>query len=117
MKEKLGTYLKNSRLKFNLKLRQVEFRTGISNAYISQLENNKISNPSPSVLYKLADCYKLSYTYLMRLAGYPITESPKDNIEKIAPAYRLNADFNNLTKEEEDKLIEYLSFLRSRRQK
>lgn len=41
-----------------LTLRQVETSTGISNAYLSQLENRKIENPSYEVVRKLFKLYK-----------------------------------------------------------
>lgn len=117
MNKKLGVYLKESRKKFNFKLRAVEEKTGISNAYLSQLENNKIANPSPSILHKLANCYNLSYSYLMQLAGHPVPEESINNKKGISPSFRLSNNFNNLTKEEEKKLLEYLQFLRLRKQK
>lgn len=40
-----------------LKLREVEEKTGISNAYLSQLETGKIENPSYKVVYALWKLY------------------------------------------------------------
>lgn len=40
-----------------LTLRQVEEATGISNAYLSQLETGKIKKPSFDVVYKLHNFY------------------------------------------------------------
>ena len=90
-------------------LRSVEERTGISNAYLSQLENGKISNPSPRVLHKLAAVYRLSYNRLMDLAGYPLVQS------ESVPKQRTASRFRDITGEEEEKLLEYLDFLRSKR--
>lgn len=115
MNEKLGQYLKHQRKIRNLTLRDVEQKTRISNAYLSQLENNKIFNPSPSVLHKLAECYKISYEYLMRLAGYPIPEISEKN--KKIQFKRLGKAVDDLTPEEEESLLEYLQFLRSRKKK
>jgi transcriptional regulator with XRE-family HTH domain len=107
--DKLGSYLRLIRKKLNLTLRDVEEKTGISNAYLSQLENNKIFCPSPKVLYKLAECYQVSYKYLMKLAGYPTTEK-----EQI-PAFRLSSSLNALTPEERERVLEFIQFLKSRR--
>ncbi len=68
----LGSYLKSTRTKKRLSLRKVEESTSISNAYLSQLENGKIENPSPSILHKIASTYQVSYSKLMVLAGHPI---------------------------------------------
>lgn len=53
---------KTSELKFRremrgFSLREVEKLTGISNAYLSQLENGKIKNPSYEVVIKLTNVY------------------------------------------------------------
>ena len=117
MKMKLGVYLKETREKLNLTLREVEESTGISNAYLSQLENNKIANPSPTILHKLADHYNVSYLQLLELTGYPIPEIPNGNKHEAVVSSRIGNDFPNINKEEEGKLLEYLSFLRSRKQK
>ena len=44
--ETLGKTLKNTRENVSLTLRDVEIATGISNAYLSQLENEKIKKTS-----------------------------------------------------------------------
>ncbi len=66
----LGKYLRESREAIGLSLRGVEAETGISNAYLSQVETGKVENPSPPVLQKLAKTYKLNYEDLLRIAGY-----------------------------------------------
>jgi|ERR1041385_9148260 transcriptional regulator with XRE-family HTH domain len=68
---KLAKVLKASRLAASLSLREVEKETGISNAYLSQLENGRTRNPSPHVLSKLANVYRVAYSELMEAAGYP----------------------------------------------
>jgi transcriptional regulator with XRE-family HTH domain len=110
MNKTLGEYLKQARKEKGLTLRTVEEKTGISNAYLSQLENRKISSPSPTVLSKLADLYKLSYSRLMELAGYP-TEASSDN----RVLFRTSKDLEEITPEEEKELLYYLKFLRMKR--
>jgi len=97
----------------DLTLRDVEEKTGISNAYLSQLENNKILHPSPSVLHKLAECYGLSYEQLMTLAGYPSLSEK----EKLIPARRIKSSLEDLTPEERERVSEFIQFLKSRRLK
>jgi transcriptional regulator with XRE-family HTH domain len=112
MSDMLGLYLKRSRKERGLTLRDVEGKTEISNAYLSQLENQKITNPSPQILHKLADCYNISYGRLMELVGYPVPER-----EISGPAFRKGSGFDDLTKEEKENVTEYIRFLRSRRMK
>ena len=105
----LGIYLKNVRKQKALTLRAVEERTGISNAYLSQLENNKIAFPSPKFLNKLAELYDVSYSHLMKLAGYPATH------KETAPLFRADNSPDDLTPDEKTKVQEYIQFLRSKR--
>ena len=48
--------LKSLRKKRKLTLRDVENLTGISNAYLSQLETGKITNPGYDIVRKLIGC-------------------------------------------------------------
>jgi len=93
----------------SLTLRAVEDRTGVSNPYLSQLESGKIRQPSPVVLHKLAELYGVPYQTLMEKAGYPVPESAKTDASA-----GLFQRFGRLSQDEEQSLLEYLSFLRSR---
>ena len=116
MNQALGRHLKRVRKQRNLTLRAVEEKTGISNAYLSQVENSKINRPSPSVLLKLADCYSVSYVHLMELTGHPIPNLNSNN-EKVKPSFRLSSGsfLDDLTDEEKKRVLEYIEFLRSRK--
>jgi len=116
MNQELGEYLKQIRKDRKLTLRAVEERTGISNAYISQVEGGKIVKPSPSALHRLAECYGVSYKHLMELAGHPLPVAP-DKLETLEPAFRTRDGFADLTEEEKERVLEYIEFLRSRRRK
>ena len=61
--------LKDLRTRASLTLRQVEEATGISNAYLSQLENGKIKNPSAQTLYVLSKLYSTSIESLLIASG------------------------------------------------
>ncbi|MBC1238811.1 helix-turn-helix domain-containing protein [Nostoc sp. 2RC] len=74
---KLGSFLASVRQHQKLTLRAVETQTGISNAYLSQLETGKIRSPSPAILRKLSDFYGISYISILELAGYPVPEAGK----------------------------------------
>jgi HTH-type transcriptional regulator, competence development regulator len=75
----LATLLRSCRITIGLTLREVERRTGISNAYLSQLENGRTINPSPRLLGKLAEAYGYPYFELMEVAGY----KPPENDGKL----------------------------------
>ncbi len=55
----LAEILTEGRDRKKLTLRDVQSTTGISNAYLSQLETGKIANPSPHFLQKLSELYGL----------------------------------------------------------
>ncbi|MEI8397038.1 MAG: helix-turn-helix transcriptional regulator [Rhodospirillaceae bacterium] len=110
----LGKYLAAIRSDRRFTLRQVEEATdkAVSNAYLSQLENDKISKPSPNVLNALAEVYGVDLDRLMELAGY-IT---KVKIRNGGARHGRVATFSefNLTAEEESELLKYLKFLRQK---
>lgn len=98
-----------------LSLRQVEDLTDkeISNAYLSQLENGVIKNPSPNILYTLATVYDVEYEGLMRRAGYIVNAVEHADNQKHGKA-ATNA-IENLSSEEEAELLEYLEFIRRKK--
>jgi len=112
----LGQYLANVRTSKRMSLREVEEATGgdVSNAYLSQLEHDRISKPSPNILYSLAEVYAVSYETLMEKAGYLMTtpsRKTKPGRHGRVPTFAKE----DLTREEEEALLEYLAFLRSRK--
>ena len=108
---KLGAYLAVTRKRAGLSLRGAEAATGISNAYMSQLENGKIQEPSPVLLGKLADLYHVDYLMLLDLAGYPVPRV------QTAPSSRFSVQLGSTSDEEQEALVEYLDFLRSKRKR
>jgi len=106
----LASVLKKKREELGLTLREVEKRTGVSNAYLSQVENQKITKPSPIILKRLSETYNTSYARLMEMAGYPV-----ETKEKSAVLFRTSQGLEDITKVEERELLEYLRFLRQRR--
>jgi HTH-type transcriptional regulator, competence development regulator len=109
----LGSLLADLRRAKGLSLREVEEAAGkaVSNAYLSQLENGKIGKPSPNVLYSLAEVYGVPYDTLMERAGYLLPAENGSGRRKRLKAFAID----DLTAEEEEELLKYLAFLRSRR--
>lgn len=71
----IGERLRRLRFDRRVKLRQVESATGVSNAYLSQLESGKVANPSLVVLGKLADYYGVSVGRLATGDDEPTAEA------------------------------------------
>jgi len=123
----LGGFLKTLRATRRMTLREVEQSAAVSNAYLSQLDQGKIAKPSPHILHKLADCYGVPYEDLLAKAGY--MESPSAQSLALAPAKGSKAGSKKLpiakrsrpatslgevSPDEEEALLQYLAFLRSR---
>jgi HTH-type transcriptional regulator, competence development regulator len=108
----LGAVLGDLRKAKGLSLREVEEAAdkAVSNAYLSQLENGKIGKPSPNVLFSLAEVYGIPYDALMEKAGYLLPAEDGDGSRKRLKAFAID----DLTAEEEEELLRYLAFLRSR---
>ena len=109
----LSQVLADLRKAKGLSLREVQEATGgaVSNAYLSQLERQKIKKPSPNVLRSLAAVYGVPYETLMEKAGYllPDTDDLGGRRRRLA-AFAID----DLTAEEEEELLKYLAFLRFR---
>lgn len=121
----LGQYLWDLRQAAGLSLREVEVASSheVSNAYISQLENGKITNPSPAILHELAAVYEprisrkagisCSYERLMQLAGY--IRKPESESKRRTSRLPTFVKKEELTAEEENELLKYLAFIRVRK--
>jgi transcriptional regulator with XRE-family HTH domain len=119
----LGQYLWDLRQAAKLTLREVEDASGVSNAYLSQLETGKITKPSPDFLHRLAELYAArlpanapvtcSYERMMELAGHIVPARESSPRRGRLPTFASE----QLTPEEEDELLKYLAFIRMRKGK
>jgi len=109
--ELLGSTLKDARTGLGWTLRDAEEKTGVSNAFLSQLEGGKIKQPSPNVLHKLSEAYQLSYALIMEYAGYPVPAEAQFSSQEKRFMSRMGA----VSTSEQNALLEYLSFLRAKR--
>jgi len=64
-----GKYLKSLRKQKGLTIIELSNQSGVSNPYISQLENGKFT-PSPEVIKKLSSVLEESFSGLLHAAGY-----------------------------------------------
>ena len=117
----LSKLLKSIRKVNGASLRAVEEATGISNAYLSQLERGDAQKPSPDKLHALATFYNVPYTDLMRAAGYieaaemsPGMTASSARSTSTVQAALMSAD---LSPDEEDAVVKYIEFLRFQNKK
>lgn len=111
----LGAFIRKARQDVSLSLRDVEEATNkeVSNGYLSQLESGKITKPSPHVLYALSSALSVNYETLMQRAGYILPSTQRRARAKHGRAATFAID--NLTAAEESQLLEYLTFLRTKK--
>ena len=101
-----GEYIRKLRKEREMTIRQLELYSGVSNSYLSQMENGKRGIPSPDIIKKLAKGLRVDYDLLMKKAGY-ITED--DNVNDIDPELRqfindVKVWYKNEPKTKEEKL-------------
>ena len=98
----LGEFLRELRTRKGVSLMEVEKDTGISNAYLSQLETGTRKKlPSPERLRILSDYYNVSVEQFLEKAGYfkpgEIKETYESKVEKAFqhaindPAFKFGA--------------------------
>lgn len=112
----LGQTLARARRMVGMTLRAVETATGntVTNGYLSQIEKGNVTQPSPNVLYHLAEVYGLDYGQLLVKAGHRL---PREQVAPNAQAVEglpLKA-LEGLTADERRELAEYIEFLHYRR--
>ncbi|MDY0410126.1 helix-turn-helix domain-containing protein [Virgibacillus soli] len=90
-----GEYVRNSRQRKNLSLREAARRAGISHPYLSQLETGKNTKPTPEVIKKIADGLELNYIELLEIAGY-LEEAEREGLMKSAEEYRKHREKHGL---------------------
>lgn len=111
----IGSILKESRKNIGFTLRQVEEALDISNAYLSQLENDKIKNPSANILYKLSNLYRIPLKSLLSNAGI-IDKQDEENTSKNSQFIQKVAfSAENLSDEEKREVLKYLEFIKTHR--
>jgi HTH-type transcriptional regulator, competence development regulator len=112
MAQSFGEALRKARDVRGLSSTETARRSGISPAYLNRLENDTVKRPSPEVLHHLSEALGVPYAQLMALAGYRVP-----GIEEATDPSRLGAAlFADLTEDEEEELLEYLAWYRSRKQ-
>lgn len=110
----LGSELARLRKLKGWSLRDVEQNTKrrVSNSYLYQLESDNVKQPSPNILYVLANVYGASYSDLMQLAGFV---APNKN--QATARHQNSIAFNamDLTEDEENQVMDFVEFLRSKK--
>ena len=113
MTTELGQLLKKERVKRGWSLREVERRTEIANAHLSQIETGIIERPDVGVLYRLANLYGIEWVRIMKIAGHVEPKGARKSGRSLAGA-ALHA-VGDFTPAEEQELLRFMEELRKRR--
>lgn len=108
----LGDILRHARKHQGLSLRQVEQRTGVSNAHLSQIERGAIRRPDPAILMNLAELYDLNYELMATWSGYLNAEGSRSSSGLAGMALRLFVELDPVSQRE---ALSYLETLRNER--
>lgn len=111
----IGSTLKEARKNVSLTLREVEDMSGISNAYLSQLENGKIKNPSVNILSKLSSIYRVPLKKLLVKANIIERENEKKLEANFSFAQRVAFKAEDLSEEERTEVLRYLEYIKTHR--
>ena len=104
----LGSVLREARRGRGMSLRDVQRRTGIGNAHLSQLETGTIARPEPALIWDLAVLYDLDFAELLELAGHGAHAAG----ERMTVALRA---LGELTAQEQSEVLQFMAELKRRR--
>jgi transcriptional regulator with XRE-family HTH domain len=110
--QSLAHVLAEARHALGLSLREVERRTGIRNAHLSQIETGTIARPEMALLWELSIAYGLDFARLLSLAGYEAAGETAADRGRMTVALRA---LGQLTPAEQAEALEVMAELRRRR--
>lgn len=116
MGDTFGEFLKQLRLERGYSLREAKEQTGISEAYLWQLENGKREIPRPETVRRLAKGYGVPEETFLNYAGYltkPADAKTKDETAKT----HLFRDYEKLSPDGKRMLGVFLAGLRQAEEK
>jgi len=108
--ETLGAVLRDARTQRGLSLRDVERRTGIRNAHLSQIETDTIAKPEMALLWELASVYELDFPRLLALAGHTAGAGAEDR-QRLTVALRA---LSELSPSEQELALGFMAELKAR---
>ncbi len=106
----LGQILAKARDDKKWTLREVERRTGIPNAHLSQIETGAIERPAPHLLWTLAKVYGLEYHELLRRAGHVQVKEKATPGAVVGQALRTMGE---LTPEQQRQVLAFIRKIRT----
>ena len=78
----LGEKIRELRDELGMSQAQLSVQGGLSQGYLSQLENDEVQNPSAAVIFGLAKALHVDPRVLMQAAGYEDAGSSEDEADE-----------------------------------
>ena len=78
----LGEKIRELRDELGMSQAQLSVQGGLSQGYLSQLENEEVQNPSAAVIFGLARALHVDPRVLMQAAGYEDAGSTEDEVDE-----------------------------------
>jgi len=105
MSESLGKKLAAARADRGWSLREVERRTGINNAHLSQIETGAIERPALNMLWALAEIYDLDLRELMRMSGHVEAAATATPGSVVGAALR---EMGEMSRGEQEQVLQFI---------
>ncbi len=104
----LGAKTRHLREQIGLSQAQLAAQAGLSQGYLSQIENGEVHNPSAAVLFRLAQALHVDPRSLLEAAGYgdALGDSESDFEPAVDPD--LMQYLSRLTSEQQQYLLRFL---------
>jgi transcriptional regulator with XRE-family HTH domain len=111
----LGKKIRSLREELGLSQAQLSAHGSLSQGYLSQLENDEVSNPSAAIIFRLAQALNVDPRVLMQAAGYD------DLVDGTGEEYEVSVDpellrfLTRFPREQQAHLLRLLEGLNGRR--
>ena len=86
----------------------MEYKTGLSASYLSQLERGLRALPAPNRIKSLANALNIDYEYLMKEAGYLEKENSSSNDPYDLLMFSDKEAFESLSEDERSRILNSL---------
>ena len=106
MTNNLGVCIRSLRKSKKITLVQMAEKTGLSQPYLSQIENNKKGTPSPELLRTISEALEVDYFELMVQAGYLSTEEANNRKKIVEESLNNKREIQRFLDENEKKMEE-----------
>ena len=110
----LGTKIRGLREELGMSQAQLSVHGGLSQGYLSQLENDEVQNPSAAVIFRLAQALHVDPRALMQAAGYSDLAGGDDDEYEVTVDPELLRFLARFPREQQASLLQLLKGLDQR---